>query len=172
MSDAERKAERKAAAARIRYQETWVDLQIRQAIERGEFDDLPGAGKPIEGLGAEHDPEWWVKRLVERERVVVLPPALQLRKEDAALEDRLDELWSEEDVRREVEAFNARVLRARLAPGDWPPLVTQPRDVEETVAAWRERRSRRTTTSSATDPMPPHRPRTPRKARRRWRRTD
>ena len=27
----------------------WVDLQIQQAMARGEFDDLPGAGKPIRG---------------------------------------------------------------------------------------------------------------------------
>ena len=71
-----REAERAAAAARIQHQTTWVDLQIRQAQERGEFDNLPGAGKPIEGLGAEHDPDWWLKKLVERERIAVLPPSV------------------------------------------------------------------------------------------------
>lgn len=156
----DREAERAAARARIDHQQTWVELQIRQAMDRGEFDDLPGAGKPIEGLGTEHDPDWWVKRLVEREHLVVLPPAIQLRKDDAALDERLDQLWAEADVRREVEAFNGRVLRARLAPGDWPPLVTQPRDVEETVAAWRERRTRRTPA--------PEEPAAPRR-RNRWR---
>jgi hypothetical protein len=30
--------------------ESWVDRQIREAIERGEFDNLPGQGKPIKGL--------------------------------------------------------------------------------------------------------------------------
>ncbi|GAB4011252.1 DnaJ family domain-containing protein [Nocardioides ultimimeridianus] len=153
-------AERKAARARIDQQHTWVELQVRRAIERGEFDDLPGAGKPIEGLGEEHDPDWWVKRLIERERIVVLPPAIQLRKDDAALDERLDRLWSEAEVRREVESFNARVVRARLAPGDWPPLVTQPRDVDATVAAWQERRSRRTSPA----------PEAPRR-KRRWRRS-
>ena len=93
-----------------------MDLQIRQAMERGEFDDLPGAGKPIEGLGAEHDPDWWLKKLVERERIAVLPPSLALRKEDAELDDRLDRLNVEADVRREVEEFNA----AR-DPGPLPP---------------------------------------------------
>ncbi|GAB3856794.1 hypothetical protein GCM10028801_14360 [Nocardioides maradonensis] len=156
----DRAAERAAAKARIDHQQTWVELQIRRAMDRGEFDDLPGAGKPIAGLGAEHDPDWWVKRLVERERVVVLPPAIQLRRDDAALDDRLDQLWSEAEVRREVEAFNARVLRARLAPGDWPPLVTQPRDVEEAVAAWQERKDRR-------PPAPEEPPAPPRRSR--WR---
>ena len=95
----DRKAERKAARARIEQQQTWVDLQVRRAMERGEFDDLPGAGKPIEGLGGEHDPDWWIKRLVERERIVVQPPSIQLRKDDAALDDLLDRMWSEAEVR-------------------------------------------------------------------------
>lgn len=140
----ERRASRKAAARRIAQQETWVDLQVRRAMERGDFDNLPGAGKPIEDLGTEHDPNWWVKRLIQRERVTgVLPPALQLRKDDAELDDRLDRLSVEAEVRREVEEFNARVLKARYTPVDGPPLVTQPRDVEATVAAWRERRQAR-----------------------------
>ena len=124
--------------------EGWIDRQIREAIDRGEFDDLPGAGKPIEDLGSAHDPDWWVKRLVQREQVTgVLPPALQLRKEDAELDDRLDRITGEADVRREVEEFNARVLKARYTPVDGPPLITQPRDVDATVAAWLLRREAR-----------------------------
>jgi hypothetical protein len=139
----DREASRAAAARRIAQQHTWVDLQIRQAMERGEFDNLPGAGKPIPDLGTEHDPDWWIKRLIKREQVSVLPPSLQLRKEDAELDDRLDRHTAESEVRREVEEFNARVLRARYTPMDGPPLITQPRNVEETVAAWRERRETR-----------------------------
>src|SRR3954451_21216895 len=107
------RASRAAARARIEQQQTWVDLQIRQAMERGEFENLPGAGKPIEGLGEHHDPDWWLKKLVERERITVLPPSIALRKEDAELDDALDKLFSEGEVRRHVEDFNARVVRAR-----------------------------------------------------------
>ena len=139
----DRAASRAAAAKRIEQQQTWVDLQIRQAMARGAFDDLPGAGKPIEDLGTEHDPDWWLKRMVKREQVSVLPPSLQLRKDDAELDDHLDKLAAESEVRREAEEFNARVMKARYTPVDGPPLVTQPRDVDETVAAWRERRDRR-----------------------------
>jgi hypothetical protein len=134
---------KRAAAERIRQQHTWVDLQVRQAMERGDFDRLPGYGKPIEGLGAEHDPEWWLKGLIERERIAVLPASLQLRKDDAELDERLDALYSEAEVRREVEEFNARVIRARYRPPEGPPLITMPRDVDETLAAWRARRTAR-----------------------------
>lgn len=149
-----------AAAARIRLQHTWVELQVQQAMARGDFDDLPGAGKPIRDLGSHHDPDWWVKQLIERERITgVLPPALQLRKDDAELDGRLDALASVSEVRREVEDFNARVIHARYTPVDGPPLITMPRDLEESVAAWEARRADRRT------PRPPEEPETP---RRRW----
>jgi hypothetical protein len=157
-----RAADRAAAAARIQQQQTWVDLQLRQAAERGDFDNLPGAGKPIRDLGTHHDPDWWVKQLIERERVTgVLPPALQLRKDDAGLDARLDGLAAEREVRAEVEDFNARVMRARYTPVDGPPLVTMPRDVEATVEAWRERRRARHAEREV--PATPDPPR-----RRRW----
>lgn len=119
-----------------------ADMHVRRAIARGEFDDLPGSGKPLD-LPDRHDPDWWLKNLVKRERLVVLPPSIQLRTEDAALDGLLDELWSEADVRHEVEEFNRRVVRGRYQPQAGPPLVTMPRDVEATVAAWAGRRAAR-----------------------------
>jgi len=141
---------RAAAAQRISRQHEWVDLQIKQAMERGDFDDLPGAGKPIKGLGTQHDPDWWIKQLVEREKISgVLPPALQLRKDDAELDERLDRHTAESEVRRMLEEFNARVMKARYTPVDGPPLVTMPRDVEAEVDAWRSRRLARRRTAEA-----------------------
>lgn len=145
---------RAAAAARMQQKAQWVELQVQRAMERGEFDNLPGAGKPIPDLGSSHDPDWWLKKLVERERISVLPPALQLRKDDAELDARLDTYNVESEVRREVEDFNARVMRARYTPVDGPPLITQPRDVDATIAAWRERRPRRTPPPRQQAPAP------------------
>lgn len=159
-----KRSSRSAAAARIEHKSSWVDQQIRVAMARGEFDNLPGAGKPIADLGGEHDPDWWLKKLIEREQVTgVLPPALQLRKDDAELDARLDALDLPADVRREVEEFNARVLRARYTPVDGPPLVTMPRDVEAEVAAWADRRAariaaRRTRPGATGQPEPVRRP--------------
>ena len=97
---------------RMENRHLWVDVVIDQAIARGEFDDLPLAGKPIPGI-ARHDPDWWLKALIEREQISgVLPEAIQLRKDDAALVDRLDALHAEQDVRGAVEEFNARVVAA------------------------------------------------------------
>jgi hypothetical protein len=165
----DRRTGKSAAAARIENQASWVDQQIRVAMAKGEFDNLPGAGKPIKDLGSQHDPDWWLKKLIEREQVTgVLPPALQLRKDDAELDRRLDEMSAESDVRREVENFNARVLKARYTPVDGPPLVTQPRDLEQTVTAWRERRAARRAERLARRPATPTKGAAPKEPRRRW----
>ncbi|MDF2846404.1 MAG: hypothetical protein K0R97_386 [Oerskovia sp.] len=127
----------------------WVDELVRQAMARGEFDDLPLAGKPIPGLGARHDPDWWLKNLVEREQITgILPPA-QLRADDARLRDELDRQFSEESVREVLTEFNARVVDARRQLLGGPPVVTPLRDVEEEVSLWRERRAARSAASSS-----------------------
>ena len=140
---AHRRSGSSAAAARMRHQVSWVDQQIRVAMARGDFDDLPGAGKPIEGLGGTHDPDWWLKKLVEREQITgVLPPALALRKEDAELDGTLDKETSEAQVRRLLEDFNRRVIDARRQLLGGPPVITKTRDIDEEIARWRERRTR------------------------------
>ncbi len=119
-----------------------ADFQIRKAIARGDFDDLPGSGEPID-LPDQHDPEWWIRSLIEREHVALLPPSIQLRKDDAALDARLDQLADEKAVRREIDDFNARVIRARYELPAGPPLITMPRDPDVTVAEWADRRAAR-----------------------------
>ncbi|WP_313354419.1 DUF1992 domain-containing protein [Microbacterium sp.] len=142
----------------------FVETAIQLAIRRGEFDNLPGAGKPLEGLGTHHDPDWWIRRKIENENLSGLgPPALLLRVEDRGLDDELDQLGREEDVRGVLEDFNRRVIDARRQLRGGPPVVTRPRDVEAEVAAWRERRSSRRADASAEAP-----PETGISGRRRW----
>jgi len=147
----------------------YVETAIQQAIRRGEFDDLPGAGKPLPGLGDHHDPDWWIRRKIQTEKLTGLgPPALMLRVEHEQLDDRLDALHREAEVRDAVEDFNRRVIEARRQLLGGPPVVTPTRDVEQTVAAWRQRMDARThAAQEAATPEPAPRPsRWPR--RRRW----
>lgn len=139
------RADDSAAAQRMERQTLWVDLQVQRAVQRGDFDNLPGAGKPIPGLERPHDPDWWVKQLIQREQITgVLPPALALRREDAELQALLDRQTSEPAVRNTLSEFNARVVAARRQLLGGPPVVTYTRDVDAEVAAWRERlRARR-----------------------------
>ncbi len=68
---------------------------------------------------------------------------MALRKEDAELDATLDKLPNETEVRKHVKDFNERVIAARYRLPEGPPLVTMPRDVDEAVAAWTERRAAR-----------------------------
>lgn len=43
-----------------------ADDKIRSAIERGEFDRLPGFGRPLEFDGSD-DPDWWIRRKLRDE---------------------------------------------------------------------------------------------------------
>jgi hypothetical protein len=122
----------------------YVEIQIQQAIRRGDFDNLPGAGKPIEDLGTTYDPDWWIRKKIERENITGLgPPALTLRTENAQLDDRLDATTSEEGVRALLDDFNRRVVTARRQLQGGPPVVTPPRDVDVELDRWRERRATR-----------------------------
>ena len=145
----DRASERAAARARMAHQQTWVDVQLRRAREDGAFDDLPGYGKPLTGLGEEQDPDWWVKQLVEREGITVVPPALQLRRDDERLDRELDRLGGEAEVRARLVEFNRRVRQVLYGTTGWPPVVTAQRDVEAEVARWRERREARRRAAAA-----------------------
>ena len=123
--------------------ESWVERQIREAIERGEFDNLPGAGKPIPGLNGRDDEDWWVKGLLEREKLPMpLPTSLALRREIARLPETLADVPTEEGVRAIVSDLNERIRDTYRRRVDGPPLVIGVVDVEATVAEWRRNRAR------------------------------
>jgi hypothetical protein len=118
--------------------ETWVERQIREGIERGEFDDLPGKGKPIPDLDRSHDELWWVRKKLKQEKVSYLPPTLAVRKErDDALE-QIAAARREVDVRRIVEEINARIRYVNSHNATGPPSTVMPLDVDEVLERWRE----------------------------------
>ena len=117
--------------------ETWVDRQIREATERGEFADLPGAGKPIPDLHKPHDKNWWIKQKMRRENLSYLPPTLALRKEVADALESTKAAQSEAEVRTILADVNEKIRDAIRTPLPGPPLNLAPLDVEEAVTAWR-----------------------------------
>ena len=120
--------------------ESWVDRQVREAQERGEFDDLPGAGRPIPGV-AKHDPNWWVKGLIEREKISApLPPGLALRREVEQLPTTLADVRDEALARELVEDLNRRILDLRRRPPEGLPVIVPVVDVEAALERWRASR--------------------------------
>jgi DnaJ homologue, subfamily C, member 28, conserved domain len=120
---------------------TWVERQIREATERGEFDNLPGAGKPIADLDKPHDELWWVRQKLRREHLSWLPPTIALRKEAEEALLAASRAGSEDQVRRIVADINRKILEGNRKAASGPPLNLMPFDVDRVVRTWRERRA-------------------------------
>ncbi|TCC00304.1 DUF1992 domain-containing protein [Micromonospora zingiberis] len=129
--------------------EASVEAQIRSAQERGEFDDLPGAGKPIPGRGLPYDESWWIKSFLEREQVpsdLLLPTPLLLRRRIERLPDEVRDLPTEQAVRACVADLNAEVM-AWLRNPSGPKVAVRPVDADALVRQWRADRATATTTA-------------------------
>ncbi|MCE3550469.1 DUF1992 domain-containing protein [Pseudonocardia sp. RS11V-5] len=127
----------------MRY-ESAVEKAIREAVERGEFDDLPGKGKPLPDL-ADADENWWIKGYLRREGVpsdALLPTPIQLRKEIERLPETVRDLPTERAVRDLVAELNARVVAYLRAP-DGPRLPLRRADPDAAVEVWRTHRAAR-----------------------------
>lgn len=124
--------------------------QIEEAERRGVFEGNPYHGKPLPGNDGQHDPDWWIRSKIEREDIRgIAPPAFALRTEDAGLDDALDALSTEADVRDALADFNSRVKEARRQLLGGPPVVTPLRDVDSELAAWHARREARLASAAA-----------------------
>jgi hypothetical protein len=124
--------------------EPWVERLIREAQERGEFDDLPGAGRPLPSFEGQDDENWWIRGLIEREKLdmtAALPPQLALRREFQELPLRILRESSEQRVRQLLEDFNARVRELWRRPIEGPLVVVRTVDVERLVGQWRAHRA-------------------------------
>src|SRR6267378_4157921 len=117
--------------------ESWIESQIRVATEQGAFDNLPGAGKPLPNLGQESDPLWWVKQLVKREQISMLPPSLELLRTVETELATLDKLHDEAAVRSRVDALNAEIARLNATVVEGPPTRLGKLNVDQVVARWR-----------------------------------
>ena len=120
---------------------SWAEAQIQEAMRKGELDDLPGAGQPLSDLGKPYDPDWWLKSLVQREQISLLPPALQARKRREAFLESLGSLTDEDAVRAAVAELNTALAQLNSRVTEGPATSVALLDVELTLRRWREKRS-------------------------------
>ena len=140
--------------------ETWVEHQISQGVQRGDFDDLPLAGKPLPRRSPDETVYDWVIEKARKENLDVfgmLPPGLALRKEREDLPRRAAALPSEAAVRALVEDYNTRVQAFWRRPQEsrWSP-VPGLADVDGVVEGWRSTRPEQPAVA-APPPTPPAR---------------
>jgi len=119
---------------------TWDRLaeeRIQAAQAEGQFDHLPGFGKPIPGIDEPHDDLWWVKDKLKREQLSSLPPALAIRLDVEKTLALIENLPSEAEVLQAVAALNGRISKASFAVVWGPPVDVMPLDLDEIVNHWK-----------------------------------
>src|SRR4029453_4191712 len=112
----------------VHWYESAVDRQLREAQERGDFDNLPGTGKPLPDAGREYEEDWWVRDWLRREGAPAsgLPPALQLRRGAEDREKLGGGRSSGAAVRELVTSLNEQIRKARVGLMDGPPVLLPP----------------------------------------------
>ncbi len=122
-------------------QGTWVEQQIREAERDGEFDDLPGKGKPLARISDANDPLWWAKSWVRREGLSVVPPEFALRKKVEEVFEKIETLRSEQAVRKLLVDLNAEIGKRNATVTSGPPTSIALLDIDKAVEAWASRQS-------------------------------
>jgi hypothetical protein len=118
-----------------------AETKIEQAIEDGEFDNLPGFGQPLNFDDADsHDENWWLKRKAKLEGLSLLPPALELQRQVENVLKHIFTLKDEEYVRTSLAKLNAYIENANRRIGWGPPSRTMPLDIEWLVDQWQKRK--------------------------------
>ncbi|MFJ9363452.1 DUF1992 domain-containing protein [Nocardia sp. NPDC101769] len=136
--------------------ESWIDKQVREATERGEFDNLKGAGRPIPPGAADED--WWLRNYLKREGLggdALLPESIILRRERERIQETVRDMFSERDVRATVASLNDRIVQyLRMPTGPHVPIG--PLKVDEVVETWRaEHKSARPPRTPTPPPVAP-----------------
>ena len=120
---------------------SWIDRQISEAAERGAFDNLPGAGKPLPKRSEEDAAQAWLRDYLRREGVSaeeMLPTPLKLRKEIERLAGSVQDLRSEQQVRDVAADLNRRILQWRRIPVGGPPIHLPLVNADLLASRWRD----------------------------------
>jgi len=101
-----------------------VETRIKEAQERGDFDNLPGYGKPINIEDDSHVPE--DMRLAHKilKNADCIPPELQLRKDIRQMEDMLDNIPDEKEKYRQIKKINFKIMQLNMM-GKGSPLMEE-----------------------------------------------
>ena len=94
-----------------------VEERIRRAFERGEFDDLSGAGKPLALEDDSSVPEELRLAFKILKNAECLPPEIELRKEIEKTEDILAAMPDTAEKYRTLKKLNFLILKVNALRG-------------------------------------------------------
>src|SRR3989339_1974064 len=101
-----------------------VEQRIKEAQERGEFDNLPGHGKPLDLEDDSHVPEDLRIAYKILKNADCLPPEVQEKKEIRQMEDLLASLPDEKERYKLIKKINFRIMKLNMV-GKKSPLLEE-----------------------------------------------
>jgi hypothetical protein len=91
--------------------ERLAEERIRDAIQRGEFDNLPGRGKPLDLEDDRHIPDDLRLAYKVLKNAACLPPELELKKEIRKAQELLSSMEDEGQKYRQLQKLNFLVMK-------------------------------------------------------------
>ena len=91
-----------------------IEQKIREAQMKGEFDNLPGTGKPVEIEDDRHVPEDLRMAYKILKNANCVPPEIELKKEIRRMEDMLENLSDEKEKYRQIKKINFRIMQLNM----------------------------------------------------------
>jgi TusA-related sulfurtransferase len=101
-----------------------VEERIKEAQKRGEFDDLPGSGEPLNLEDDSRIPEDLRLAYKLLKNADCLPPELELKKEIRQMEDMLESITDEKEKYRQIKRINLKIMKLNLM-GRKSPLLEE-----------------------------------------------
>jgi len=99
-----------------------IEKRIQDAQNNGDFDNLPGKGKPIDLEDDRNIPEDLRLTYKILRNADCLPPELQLKKEIRVMEDMLDDIPDEKEKFRHIKKINYKIMQLNMM-GKGSPLL-------------------------------------------------
>jgi hypothetical protein len=101
-----------------------IEKKIQEAINNGEFDNLPGQGKPLKLDDESRVPDDLRLAYKVLKNANCLPPEVELRKEIRQMEDMLDHIPDEKEKYRQIKKINLKVMKLNMM-GHKSPLLEE-----------------------------------------------
>ena len=101
-----------------------AERKIKEALEKGELDNLPGQGEPLSLEDDSHVPEDLRMAYKVLKNADCLPPEIELRKEIRQMEDLLETMPDEKEKYSHIKRINLKITRLNMM-GHKSPLLEE-----------------------------------------------
>jgi len=91
-----------------------VEQRIKEAQEKGQFDNLPGRGEPLALEDDRYIPEDLRMAYKILKNADCLPPELELKKEIRQMEDMLENIPDEKEKYRQIKKINFKIMQLNI----------------------------------------------------------